>query len=202
MSAAEIAQRTDPRARIVEVAEKLFREIGYQKTTVADIAKALRMSPANVYRFFDSKKAINEAVAERCTDQISTAARAIAASDRPAAERIRDILRMNNRMVTELGTVEAKMLEMVEVAMTENWGVIRAHIEAMNGILADLVGQGFDAGEFSVPSPEIAGWCIGAAMIRYCHPAMIAQCADLPRPTLDEQIDFVMVALGGPASGR
>jgi len=35
----------------------LFREIGYQKTTVADIAKVLRMSPANVYiAFFDSKK--------------------------------------------------------------------------------------------------------------------------------------------------
>ena len=43
------------------VAERLFREIGYQKTTVADIAKELRMSPANVYRFFDSKKAIPRA---------------------------------------------------------------------------------------------------------------------------------------------
>src|ERR1700704_5814429 len=47
----------DTRARILVVAERLFREIGYQKTTVADIAKMLRMSPANVYRFFDSKKA-------------------------------------------------------------------------------------------------------------------------------------------------
>jgi len=45
------------------VAERLFRQIGYQKTTVADIAKELRMSPANVYRFFDSKKSIHEGVA-------------------------------------------------------------------------------------------------------------------------------------------
>ena len=45
----------DTRARILVVAERLFREIGYQKTTVADIAKVLRMSPANVYRFFDSR---------------------------------------------------------------------------------------------------------------------------------------------------
>ena len=47
------------------MAERLFREIGYQKTTVADIAKVLRMSPANVYRFFNSKKAIHQAVARR-----------------------------------------------------------------------------------------------------------------------------------------
>ena len=42
---------TDTRERILVVAERLFRQIGYQKTTVADIAKELRMSPANVYRF-------------------------------------------------------------------------------------------------------------------------------------------------------
>ena len=50
----------DTRERILVVAERLFRQIGYQKTTVADIAKELRMSPANVYRFFDSKKAIQD----------------------------------------------------------------------------------------------------------------------------------------------
>src|SRR4051812_50050023 len=55
------------RCRILETAERFFREIGYQKTTVADIAKTLRMSPAKVYRFFDSKKAINEAGVERGT---------------------------------------------------------------------------------------------------------------------------------------
>ena len=54
---------TDVRERILVTAERLFREIGYQKTTVADIAKALRMSSANVYRFFDSKKSINAGVA-------------------------------------------------------------------------------------------------------------------------------------------
>ena len=53
----------DTRDRILVVAERLFRQIGYQKTTVADIAKELRMSPANVYRFFESKKAIHEGVA-------------------------------------------------------------------------------------------------------------------------------------------
>ena len=58
------------RCRILETAERFFREIGYQKTTVADIAKTLRMSPANVYRFFDSKKAINEAVVERLIGEV------------------------------------------------------------------------------------------------------------------------------------
>ena len=32
---------TDTRERILEVAERLFRQLGYQKTTVGDIAKEL-----------------------------------------------------------------------------------------------------------------------------------------------------------------
>ena len=55
----------ETRARIEETAERLFRVMGYQKTAVADIARELGMSPANVYRFFPSKSAINEAIAER-----------------------------------------------------------------------------------------------------------------------------------------
>ena len=67
----------DTRERILVVAERLFREIGYQKTTVADIAKVLRMSPANVYRFFDSKKSIHEGVARVLMGEVEEAAQAI-----------------------------------------------------------------------------------------------------------------------------
>ena len=67
---------SDTRERILVVAERLFREIGYQKTTVADIAKVLRMSPANVYRFFDSKKAIHEGVARVLMGEVERPRRA------------------------------------------------------------------------------------------------------------------------------
>ena len=67
------------------MAERLFREIGYQKTTVADIAKMLRMSPANVYRFFDSKKAIHEGVARSLMGEVEIEAQRIANTPGPAA---------------------------------------------------------------------------------------------------------------------
>ena len=56
----------DTRARIIETAEALFRRLGFAKTTVADIAAELGMSPANVYRFFPSKNAIVEAICQLC----------------------------------------------------------------------------------------------------------------------------------------
>jgi AcrR family transcriptional regulator len=67
----------DTRDRILEVAERLFRQIGYQKTTVGDIAKEFRMSPANVYRFFESKKAIHQAVAQGLMGEVELEAQRI-----------------------------------------------------------------------------------------------------------------------------
>src|SRR5262249_55766016 len=90
---------TDVRARILTTAERLFREIGYQKTTVADIARELRMSPANVYRFFDSKKSINAGVAKRLMGEVEEAAGKIAGGKTGAAtERLRQLLTTIHRM--------------------------------------------------------------------------------------------------------
>src|SRR6478736_6872104 len=80
----------DTRQDIVDVAERFFRQIGYQKTTVADIAKSLRMSPANVYRFFDSKKAINEAVLERYKREQEEAIATIVRKPDGATARLRE----------------------------------------------------------------------------------------------------------------
>ncbi len=63
------AKPDDTRARIIETAETLFRRLGYAKTAVADIAAELKMSPANVYRFFSSKNAIIEAICQRCLER-------------------------------------------------------------------------------------------------------------------------------------
>lgn len=53
----------DTYLKIIEVAEHLFGRIGFQETTILDIARELRMSPVDVYRFFPSKAEIHEAIA-------------------------------------------------------------------------------------------------------------------------------------------
>ncbi len=104
---------TDTRERILVVAERLFRQIGYQKTTVADIAKELRMSPANVYRFFDSKKAIHEGVARVLMGEVEIEARRIVAQPGPAKPRLRELLKTIHRMNSERYVGDSKLHEMV-----------------------------------------------------------------------------------------
>ncbi|MGH6701786.1 MAG: TetR/AcrR family transcriptional regulator, partial [Bradyrhizobium sp.] len=180
----------DTRERILAVAERLFREIGYQKTTVADIAKALRMSPANVYRFFDSKKAIHAGVARGLMGGVEDAAQAIAGKRESAASRLRELLTTIHRMNTERYVVDSKLHEMVEIAMQESWDVCVAHMERVTETIGAVIADGAASGEFAVEDVPAAAMCTCTAMIRFFHPQMIAQCADKPGPSLDQMIDF------------
>lgn len=185
----------DTQGRIVAAAERLFREIGYQKTTVADIAKVLRMSPANVYRFFESKRAIYEAVVKRLMGEVETAATAIAFETDPPVERLRRLLSTIHYMNAERYTGDEKIHQMVAMAIEEDWQGCNAHFERLTGIIAKVIDDGVRQGVFGAPDVALAAMSTTTAMARFFHPQMIAQCANKPGPTLDQMIDFVLAAL-------
>ncbi|MET0875848.1 MAG: TetR/AcrR family transcriptional regulator [Tardiphaga sp.] len=195
MSLVSDTTEADMRGRILVVAERLFREIGYQKTTVTDIAKQLRMSPANVYRFFDSKKSINAGVARRLMGEVEAAANAIVAGPQPAPQRMRELLTSVHQMNAERYVGDSKLHEMVAVAMEENWDVCEAHMQRIKVSIGDVIADGIAAGEFHAPDVTLAAACVCMGMVGFFHPQMIAQCADKPGPSLDQMIDFVLAGL-------
>ena len=189
------ASERDTRQIIVDTAERFFRDIGYQKTTVADIAKSLRMSPANVYRFFDSKKSINEAVLDRYKREQEEVIAEISAQPRPASERLREILLATARFNASRFGDQLRMQEMVCAAMEESWDAILAHVERFDAVLRRVVADGIERGEFRRVDVQQATGCIRTAMIRYMHPLLITQCERFPGPSAEELADFVLKAL-------
>jgi AcrR family transcriptional regulator len=189
---------TDTRERILVVAERLFRELGYLKTTVGDIAKALHMSPANVYRFFDSKKAIHEGVARVLMGEVEVAAQAILAKPGPATPRLRELLTTIHRMNSERFVGDSKLHEMVEIAMEESWEVCLAHMQTIVEAIGGVIAQGAASGEFDVTDVPLAAMCTCQAMLGYFHPQMIAQAMNKPgkpHAEIDQMIDFMLAGL-------
>ena len=165
----------DTRGRIVETAEALFRRLGFAKTTVADIATELKMSPANVYRFFPSKNAIVEAICQRCLSELEDKAWAVARSRGSAAERLErlflDILTYHKENLL----TEQRVNDMVLVALEHNWDAIRAHKEAIRMIAEKIVRDGIEAGEFELVDPGETARLMMGSMVRFCHPVLLAQ---------------------------
>jgi AcrR family transcriptional regulator len=138
----------DTRARIVETAEALFRRLGFAKTTVADIAAELQMSPANVYRFFPSKIAIVQAICQRCLSEVEEAAWAIARSKAPASQRLERLVLEILAYHKENLLTEQRVNDIVLIALEQNWHEILAHKETLRTAVELILRDGIEAGEF------------------------------------------------------
>jgi len=184
------------KASIVATAERLFRSFGYQKTTVADIARELRMSPANVYRFFPSKAAINQVICGRVVDELEAVAWAEARRDAPAADRIRALFAAMQQRVQALCFDDRRMHDMVSAAMAENWPSIDAFINRVDAALAEIIADGQRQGAFAPLDAEQTGKLVHACMICFAHPTVVEQCIDDDLPALAAGMaEFVLRAL-------
>ncbi len=84
----------DIRNQIVAAANEHFSQYGYGKTTVSDLAKAIGFSKAYIYKFFDSKQAIGEAICSQCLAEIVAAVeQAISEDGLSATERFRRLVK-------------------------------------------------------------------------------------------------------------
>ena len=182
--------------RILDAAERLFRHYGYYKTNVADIARDLGMSPANIYRFFKSKAEIHEALAERLLSAGERIARDIAALPASAGERLRQFVMSQHQFTVETMFDEEKIHEMVVVAMENQWAVIEKHIDREREIVAEIIQDGINAGEFLEQDAMVAAKCFCSAMACLVHPQMVAQCPpNNNRATPEQLVNFMLRAL-------
>ena len=77
-----------------------FSRYGYEKTTVTDLAKAIGFSKAYIYKFFDSKQAIGEAICASRLEKIMVAVSEAIADAPSASEKLRRLF----RALTEAGS--------------------------------------------------------------------------------------------------
>jgi len=170
-----IERRTpeETRGSILAVAWDLIRQLG-ARTAVADIADKSGMSSANVYRFFPSKQALNEAVCEGLLGESLKAAQS--ALDRPgtAAERIATMMLTLHRLMRDHMTDQARVHEILQIAMDEVWPPIVDYLHKCAAMLAETIAEGQATGEFGSSSPSCA--TVSCATRRPRRTAVLATC--------------------------
>jgi len=168
----------DTRERIMETAEALFRRLGFAKTAVADIAADLRMSPANIYRFFDSKNAIVEAICRRCLSAVEERAWAVARSKAPAAQRMERLILEILAYHKENLVTEHRVNELVVAAIEHSWDTIRAHKDVMRNVIELVLRDGIDAGDFEPVDPRETAELIMRSLVPFTNPLVVGQCLE------------------------
>jgi AcrR family transcriptional regulator len=175
MTAQTRTKPDDTRARIMDTAEALFRRLGYAKTAVADIAAELKMSPANVYRFFPSKNAIIEAICQRCLSELEDRMWAVARSRGSAAERLERLVLEILTYHKENNLTDQRVNDIVLAAIELSWGAIRAHKEHMRMVFEAVLREGIERGEFEGVDPRETSRLMMISLVNFCHPVLVAQ---------------------------
>jgi AcrR family transcriptional regulator len=169
------AKPDDTRARIMEAAEALFRRLGFAKTAVADIASELRMSPANVYRFFPSKAAIVQAICQKCLSELEEKIWAVARSRAPADQRLERLVLTVLTYHKENLLEDQRVNDLVLAAMEQSWEAIMAHKEVQRTAIELILRDGIEAGIFEPIDARQTSALIMQAYVSFCHPVLIAQ---------------------------
>lgn len=141
------------REQIVEAAEAHFSHYGYEKTTVSDLAKAIGFSKAYIYKFFDSKQAIGEAICSKTLNAIVVAVEEAVAGAPTPSEKFRRMFKTLVSTGVSLFFNDRKLYDIAAYSAGEGWPSARAYCERIRQILAEVVREGRESGEFERKTP-------------------------------------------------
>jgi AcrR family transcriptional regulator len=188
------------RRRIVDVAIRLYREFGYRKTTVADIARGASMSPANVYRFFASRRAIEEAVLADLFGQVSEAAAHAARGGGSPLRRLEAVLRTISALLEDWRAHDGKLHELMAVAVLGNWLIASSYADRIGALVRSMISAGQARGELRQGSPIVLAGCVIEAMDAYLSPSRSNLAAI--GPSFDEMMKFCAGGLLAPTTSE
>ena len=162
------------RDQIVDAANEHFSHYGYGKTTVSDLAKAIGFSKAYIYKFFDSKQAIGEAICSRCLTTIMEAAHAAVASGESATDKYRRLFKALVTNSLSLFFTDRKLYDIAACSSAERWKSAVDYELQLLELLTRIVQEGRDRGEFERKTPidEVAR-AILSTMQPYINPLML-----------------------------
>lgn len=156
------------------MAEMLFRERGFAAVAIADIAGALHMSPANVFKHFHTKAALVDAIAERHLGNATERFASFGEDLSPKEQLLRFVLRLleshlqdiqKNPYIFEMvvSTIEAKLEAGIRY---------RARVEAK---LGEIIREGMSEGSYHCRDSESAARTVADVLSCVLHPILIAR---------------------------
>lgn len=168
------------RDQIVEAAHQYFRRYGYSKTTVSDLAREIGFSKAYIYRFFESKQAIGEAICGSCLESILAEARATIDEGGSATDRLRRMFRSVTALSVTLCFDDRKIFEIAALAASEHWASGQVYLETLKTMLEEIIRDGRENGEFERKTPldEVCR-SIFYAMMPFIDPLQLERNLDL-----------------------
>ena len=184
------------RDQIVAAAHEYFAHYGYAKTTVSDLAREIGFSKAYIYRFFESKQAIGEAIVSECLDEILAKVREAVEAGRDANDKLRKFAKTVTSATMDVAFNDRKIYEVATHASSENWPPVQAYVERLLALLEDILKEGRESGQFERKTPiDETRRAIYYALLPFIDPVFIQRSVDLLPDAQTEVLNLILRSL-------
>lgn len=191
-----VKEHDERKTEILDTAKSLFLSKGYDKTTVNDILKAIGIAKGTFYHYFKSKEEVMEAVVMRVIEQDMVIAREIAANSELSA-----LDKIIQYLLAQLPNENAEKSDMIEQFPNVENALMKQR--AMEGtlqhicpILAEIIEEGNQSGEFQTPFPLEAIQFLIAGIQTLLDERMITPDEETMKRRIQSFIDIIFKVIG------
>jgi len=190
MSLSDNAPMVQMRRRIVDAAKARFHHYGLGKTTMAEIAADLGMSPGNLYRYYPGKLDIAAEIARESFAEMNNGLREILRkSNGSAVEKLRDLMFAQLRMTWTKIEMSPRVMELASALQNDRVDILNENLHATRAILAECLAQGNASGEFDIPDVVLAAEMLQCSTHMFLYPQLWTK---LTLDKLERELDGVL----------
>lgn len=176
------------RERILATAEEVIRRFGPAKATVSDVARALGVSHAAVYRHVSTKAELRDMVVRNWMETTIRPLRTIVTERGPAPRRLRKLFDTLIAIKRRRANDDPELFAAYRILATDAKSAVAAHVDDLAKLAAAVIGSGVEEGTFRKVDAAATGRAVLFATAPFHHPAHAAQWSD---PMIDARFDEV-----------
>lgn len=162
-------------ASVLGAAKDQVRRFGEAKTNMVDIARALGVNHAMLYRFYKSKSALMDAIVQEIMCDEAEMAAAYVEANGPAAERLLGLFLDLHRRKRERFIGDREIHDLHRRILIERPDMIADYARRIKALVETLIAQAAEKGEWKIDDVSKAAGMVCDAMTAYVHPALVAQ---------------------------
>ena len=183
---------------LLDCVEAIIQQRGGATVTLIELAAAANMSPANIYRFFENKDALYEAIAERWFAPKVRIMEEVIASDLPARDKLYEFYARRFLLMRENHACDPILFNSYLELGHEHFEVIRGYIDLGDQYLSMIVADAMGEGYFADLTVDETVSLINLMVHPFCDPDVMVQIfPSLSEAKLARIIDAIFAGLIG-----
>ncbi|GAB5483064.1 MAG: TetR family transcriptional regulator [Parasphingorhabdus sp.] len=184
------------REKLIQTAEVIIRERGAINFTITDLAAEAGMSQSNVYRFFENKDELAEAMAGRWFAELITIIEDLIEADMPAKQKLYEFFARRLTIKRTRFEEDPDLFRSYMELGDQHFEVIRGYVDLTDHYMAIILAEAMEEGYFEGLELDKIVSLVNTMVQPFCNPNLMMNMMHLAdEDRLRQVIDTILTGL-------